>query len=49
LILRRKELAKLHRFLKGPEDWKRHMKILEKLAAPKPVAKPIRRKPVRNP
>lgn len=42
---RRKQMAKLRRFLK-PEDWKRHMRVLNKLAMPKVVARPKRRRPV---
>jgi len=39
-------MAKLRRALTKPEDWQRHMRVLERLAAPKVVARPKRRKPV---
>ncbi|KAL0100666.1 hypothetical protein PUN28_019217 [Cardiocondyla obscurior] len=42
---KRKRMAKLHRALTKPEDWQRHMRVLERLAAPKVVARPKRRKP----
>ncbi|XP_011862920.1 PREDICTED: testicular haploid expressed gene protein-like [Vollenhovia emeryi] len=42
---KRKRLAKLHRVLAKPEDWQRHMRVLERLAAPKVAARPKRRKP----
>ncbi|XP_018052173.1 PREDICTED: uncharacterized protein LOC108689754 [Atta colombica] len=42
---KRKRMAKLRRALTKPEDWQRHMRVLERLAAPKVVAKPKKRKP----
>lgn len=39
-------MAKLRRAFTKPEDWQRHMRVLERLAAPKVAAKPKRRKPV---
>ncbi|RLU23943.1 hypothetical protein DMN91_004151 [Ooceraea biroi] len=41
---RRKRMAKLRRALTKPEDWQRHMRVLERLAAPKFPAKPKRKK-----
>lgn len=40
-------MAKLRKALTKPEDWQRHMRVLEKLAAPKTVKRP-KKKPVRN-
>ncbi|XP_018311935.1 testicular haploid expressed gene protein-like [Mycetomoellerius zeteki] len=42
---KRKRMAKLRRALTKPEDWQRHMRVLERLAAPKVAARPKRRKP----
>ncbi|EZA47811.1 hypothetical protein X777_15244 [Ooceraea biroi] len=41
---KRKRMAKLRRALTKPEDWQRHMRVLERLAAPKFPAKPKRKK-----
>lgn len=41
-------MAKLRKALTKPEDWQRHMRVLEKLAAPKVVVRPKKRKPVRK-
>lgn len=41
-------MAKLRRALVKPEDWQRHMRVLEKLAAPK-VVRPKKKKRVRDP
>ncbi|KYN44353.1 hypothetical protein ALC56_01218 [Trachymyrmex septentrionalis] len=43
---KRKLMAKLRRALTKPEDWQRHMRALEILAAPK--ARPKRRKPIKK-
>ncbi|EGI66368.1 hypothetical protein G5I_05177 [Acromyrmex echinatior] len=47
-IPRRKRMAKLRKALTKPEDWQRHMRVLEKLAAPKVVVRPKKRKPRRK-
>lgn len=41
-------MAKLRKALAKPEDWQRHMRVLERLAAPKVVVRPKKRKPVRK-
>ncbi|KYM97034.1 hypothetical protein ALC62_12299 [Cyphomyrmex costatus] len=41
---KRKRMAKLRRALTKPEDWQRHMRVLERLAAPKVAAKPKKRR-----
>lgn len=41
-------MAKLRKALTKPEDWQRHMRVLERLAAPKVVVRPKKRKPVRK-
>ncbi|XP_011695177.1 PREDICTED: testicular haploid expressed gene protein-like isoform X2 [Wasmannia auropunctata] len=45
---KRKRMAKLRRALTKPEEWQRHMRVLERLAAPKVAAKPKRRKPAKR-
>ncbi|XP_025987895.2 uncharacterized protein LOC105204613 [Solenopsis invicta] len=45
---KRKRMAKLRRAFTKPEDWQRHMRVLERLAAPKVAAKPKRRKPTKR-
>ncbi|KAL6444592.1 hypothetical protein ACFW04_002005 [Cataglyphis niger] len=37
---KRRRMAKLRRALTKPEDWQRHMRVLERLAAPKVVVRP---------
>ncbi|XP_072755671.1 uncharacterized protein Theg [Anoplolepis gracilipes] len=44
---KRKRMAKLRKALTKPEDWQRHMRVLERLAAPK-VIRPKKRKPVKK-
>lgn len=41
-------MAKLRKALTKPEDWQRHMRVLERLAAPKVIVRPKKRKPVRK-
>ncbi|CAL1674885.1 unnamed protein product [Lasius platythorax] len=45
---KRKRMAKLRRALTKPEDWQRHMRVLERLAAPKVAARPKKRKPAKK-
>lgn len=40
-------MAKLRKALAKPEDWQRHMRVLDRLAAPKVAVRP-KKKPVRN-
>ncbi|XP_050466654.1 uncharacterized protein LOC126859417 [Cataglyphis hispanica] len=44
---KRRRMAKLRKALTKPEDWQRHMRVLERLAAPKIVVRP-KKKPVRK-
>lgn len=43
-------MEKLRQALVKPEDWQRHMRVLQRLAAPKviKIVKPKKKKPVRN-
>ncbi|EFN72632.1 hypothetical protein EAG_06816, partial [Camponotus floridanus] len=41
-------MAKLRKALTKPEDWQRHMRVLERLAAPKVVVRPKKRKPIKK-
>lgn len=41
-------MAKLRKALTKPEDWQRHMRVLERLAAPKVAVRPKKKKPVRK-
>ncbi|XP_029177302.1 testicular haploid expressed gene protein-like [Nylanderia fulva] len=41
---KRRRMAKLRRALTRPEDWQRHMRVLERLAAPKVAVRPKKRR-----
>ncbi|XP_067209058.1 uncharacterized protein Theg isoform X2 [Linepithema humile] len=45
---KRKRMAKLRRALTKPEDWQRHMRVLERLAAPKVAMKPKKKKRIKK-
>ncbi|XP_029662047.1 uncharacterized protein LOC115234839 [Formica exsecta] len=42
---KRRRMAKLRKALTKPEDWQRHMRVLERLAAPKVAVRPKKKKP----
>ncbi|XP_070155916.1 sperm microtubule associated protein 2-like [Polyergus mexicanus] len=45
---KRRRMAKLRKALTKPEDWQRHMRVLERLAAPKVAIRPKKKKLVRK-